>query len=91
MKLTYNNKGQKSKNNSDQIDESYKILKQGKALRLVQTGEDVREGKSAKKSIADPVFWKSLFMKRGSIAPDAALGVRREKKGFFGKLGVNKK
>jgi len=71
----------------DQIDESYKILKQGKALRLVQTGEDVREGKSAKKSIADPVFWKSLFMKRGSIAPDAALGVRREKKGFFGKLG----
>lgn len=67
----------------DQIDESYQILKQGKALRLVQTGEDVREGKSAKKSIADPVFWKSLFMKRGSIAPEGGLGAR-PKKGLFG-------
>jgi len=71
------------KERRDQIDESYQILKQGKALRLVQTGEDVREGKSAKKSIADPVFWKSLFMKRGSIAPEGGLGAR-PKKGLFG-------
>lgn len=72
----------------DQIDESYQILKQGKALRLVQTGEDVREGKSAKKSIADPIFWKSLFMKRGSIVPEEGLG-KRPKKGLFrGLIGV---
>ena len=43
------------------------MLKQGKALRLVQTGEDVREGKSMKKSIADPVFWKSLFARKESV------------------------
>lgn len=29
---------------SEQIDEAYQVLKQGKALRLVQTGEDIREG-----------------------------------------------
>ncbi|CAG5096060.1 Oidioi.mRNA.OKI2018_I69.XSR.g14459.t2.cds [Oikopleura dioica] len=71
----------------ENIDDSYKVLKQGKALRLVNTGEDIRAGKSAKNSIADPVFWKSLFSsKRGSIAPDPLDAIRRPKKGLFGGL-----
>ena len=56
------------KTNLEQIDEAYQVLKQGKALRLVQTGEDIREGKSMKKSIADPVFWKSLFSKKAKFS-----------------------
>ena len=68
---------------SEQIDEAYQVLKQGKALRLVQTGEDIREGKSMKKSIADPVFWKALFSKKSSlIEEDDGKG----KKSFFGGL-----
>lgn len=76
----------------ENIDDSYKVLKQGKALRVVNTGEDIRAGKSAKNSIADPVFWKSLFSsKRGSIAPDPLDATRRPKKSLFGGLmGVKK-
>ena len=64
-------------------------MKQGKALRLVQTGEDVREGKSAKKSIADPIFWKSLFMKRGSIAPEEGFSGKPKRSFFGGFLNVS--
>ena len=59
------------------------MLKQGKALRLVQTGEDIREGKSMKKSIADPVFWKALFSKKSSLIEEDD---GRGKKSFFGGL-----
>ena len=69
--------------NSEQIDEAYQVLKQGKALRLVQTGEDIREGKSMKKSIADPVFWKALFSKKSSLIEEDD---GRGKKSFFGGL-----
>ena len=68
---------------SEQIDEAYQVLKQGKALRLVQTGEDIREGKSMKKSIADPVFWKALFSKKSSLIEEDD---GRGKKSFFGGL-----
>jgi len=67
----------------EQIDEAYQVLKQGKALRLVQTGEDIREGKSMKKSIADPVFWKALFSKKSSLIEEDD---GRGKKSFFGGL-----
>ena len=59
------------------------MLKQGKALRLVQTGEDIREGKAMKKSIADPVFWKALFSKKSSLIEEDD---GRGKKSFFGGL-----
>ena len=60
-------------------------------MRLIQTSQDVREGKLAKKSIADPVFWKALFMKRGSVIPEDGL-VPKKKKGFFrGMLGVSQR
>ena len=68
----------------EQIDEAYQVLKQGKALRLVQTGEDIREG--TKRSIADPVFWKSLFSKKASLVEEDGVQRKSSKFNIFGNL-----
>ena len=68
----------------EQIDEAYQVLKQGKALRLVQTGEDIREG--TKRSIADPVFWKSLFSKKSSLVEEDGIQRKSSKFNIFGNL-----
>ena len=60
------------------------MLKQGKALRLVQTGEDIREG--TKRSIADPVFWKSLFSKKSSLVEEDGIQRKSSKFNIFGNL-----